>query len=444
MSLNPQEASLKIKFVIIGGGIAGLACSFALRNSGHEVVVVEKHDGEEKTEGCVRSPPNMTRIMAKWPGMPSFLQTHATRCTGLSFRSSRTSEPVGFMKFHERIMDELQAEFLVIQHDDLRRQLHSLCMDAGVAFKRGKAVEIVKSSNGVDITLEGGEILHGTMVVGADGHNSFVRSLVMDGEIEPEHIVSGQVVNISIPTDVIQQHEDLRSLCKDNEFTIWMGADSSITGTLDAKMKMFNLSICSPSPSHSIDGDMYENHDFSYLRPFDLSGYDPRLQKLIRLGHGCRPTVHKVFAQEDILGLNGSIVLVGDAAHSILIHGSHNSSMAVEDAVTLGRLFSHLSHLKQIPVLTETYEELRQSRTNAARVSEYQALVQISLPPGTLQEDRDAALRLTLDQMFEDFENCESSDLLVEAWEQYLILFSHDAVEAVDNWWSKWSFTIKA
>jgi hypothetical protein len=99
-------------------------------------------------------------------------------------------------------------------------------------------------------------------------------------------------------------------------------------------MKMFNLSICSPSPSHSIDGDMYENHDFSYLRPFDLSGYDPRsvmcvilsrsltssrLQKLIRLGHGCRPTVHKVFAQEDILGLNGSIVLVGDAAHSILV-----------------------------------------------------------------------------------------------------------------------------
>jgi salicylate hydroxylase len=116
----------------------------------------------------------------------------------------------------------------------------------------------------------------------------------------------------------------------------------------------------------------------------------------------------------------------------------------VEDAVTLGRLFSHLSHLKQIPVLTETYEELRQSRTNATRVSEYQSLVQISLPSGTLQEDRDAALRLTLDQMFEDFENCESSDLLVEAWEQYLILFSHDAVEAVDNWWSKWSFTIKA
>jgi hypothetical protein len=48
MSLNPQEASLKIKFVIIGGGIAGLACSFALKNSGHEVVVVEKHDAEEK------------------------------------------------------------------------------------------------------------------------------------------------------------------------------------------------------------------------------------------------------------------------------------------------------------------------------------------------------------------------------------------------------------
>jgi hypothetical protein len=51
-----------------------------------------------------------------------------------------------------------------------------------------------------------------------------------------------------------------------------------------------------------------------------------------------------VFEQEDLVGLDGSVVLVGDAAHSVLvgfaqielnlflnplqIHGSHNSSMA--------------------------------------------------------------------------------------------------------------------
>jgi hypothetical protein len=40
--------------------------------------------------------------------------------------------------------------------------------------------------------------LNSPQVVGADGHNSFVRSLVMDGEIEPEHIVSGQVSDLNL------------------------------------------------------------------------------------------------------------------------------------------------------------------------------------------------------------------------------------------------------
>ncbi|KAJ7930106.1 hypothetical protein B0H13DRAFT_1703069 [Mycena leptocephala] len=436
-----RQASLKIKFLIVGGGLAGLACAYALRVSGHETVVVEQRNVETKTEGCIRSPPNMTRILARWPGMALFLQNHATRCAGLSFRDGATSEPVGFMKFYERIMYDLAAEFLVIQHDDLRRQLHSLCLDAGVVFKHGKAVDIIKSVDGMNVISEDGEILRGDIVVGADGHNSFVRSFVMDEGPKPEHIVSG--VNISIPTELMQTHEEFRSLCKENQFTIWMGPGSSITGTLDNKTETFNLGICSPTALDSVDCDLYESYDLSYLRPFNLSDYDPKLQKLIELGQSCRPTVHKVFKQEDVIGLDGSIVLVGDAAHSILIHGSHNSSMAVEDAVTLGTLFSHLSNRKQIPIFTETYEELRQRRTNEARISEYQALVQISLPHGELQEGRDEALKLTLSPAFDDFENCEFSDLLVHAWEQYLVLFSHDAGEAVDNWWSKWGFTVE-
>ncbi|KAJ6539682.1 hypothetical protein B0H19DRAFT_1180139 [Mycena capillaripes] len=442
MSSPPnREAALKIKFLIIGGGFSGLTCAYALRTSGHETVVLEQNNRKTKTEGCIRSPPNMTRILARWPGMESFLLTHATRCTGLSFRGGANSEPLGYMKFHEQIMSDLQAEFLVIPHDVLRRKMLSLCLDAGVIFERGTAVDIIKSADGVSVKLEDGETLWGDIVVGADGHNSFVRSFVMDEETEPEHMVAG--VNISIPTRVLEKHEEFRSLCNENQLTIWMGSGSSMVGTLDNKTETFNLSICSPTPLNSADGDMYESRDLSYLLPFDLSDYDPRLQKLIRLGESCRPTVHNVFEQEDLMALDGSILLVGDAAHSILIHGSHNSSMAVEDAVTLGTLFSHLSDPKQIPILTETYEELRQRRTNDTRISEYQSLVQISLPLGQLQEDRDAALKLTLSQTFEDFENCEHSDLLVQAWEQYLILFSHDAAEAVDNWWSKWGFTVE-
>jgi 2-polyprenyl-6-methoxyphenol hydroxylase-like FAD-dependent oxidoreductase len=50
MSGNHQ-ASLKIKFLIVGGGLAGLACAYALRVSGHETVVVEQRS--VKTKVCL-------------------------------------------------------------------------------------------------------------------------------------------------------------------------------------------------------------------------------------------------------------------------------------------------------------------------------------------------------------------------------------------------------
>ncbi|KAJ6482329.1 hypothetical protein C8R47DRAFT_1283346 [Mycena vitilis] len=441
-------ASVKLHFLVVGGGLAGLTTAYALRTSGHEATIVEQHDVMNKTEGCIRSPPNMTRILAKWPGMESFLKDQATKCTGLSFRSGATSEQVGFMKFHERIMTELQAEFLVIQHDDLHHKLHTLCLDAGVAFVSGTVVELIKLDGEMVVTLQYGKKLKGDIVVGADGHNSLVRSLVVDEEVvdeevadeevAPENVVSVAGANISIPTRLIQGNEELRSLCEENEFTLWMGIGSAITGTLNKNAETFNLSICSPMLLDSIDGDMYTNHDLLHLDTFTLSTYDSRLQKLLKLGDSCRLTVQKVFEQKDLMGLDGSIVLVGDAAHPILIHGSHNSSMAVEDAVTLGTLFSYLTDRKQIPILTETYEELRQRRANETRISEYQSHVQISLPPGQLQEDRDTALRLTMNPSFDDFDNWVEGSVLVNVWEQYLVVFSHDACEAVENWWSKW------
>jgi hypothetical protein len=52
-------------------------------------------------------------------------------------------------------------------------------------------------------------------------------------------------------------------------------------------------------------------------------------------------------------------------------------------------------------------------------------------------------LKATLNQVFEDFLHCGESDMLVQAWEQYLVLFSHNAAEEVDNWWSMWGSVVE-
>ncbi|KAJ7098793.1 hypothetical protein B0H15DRAFT_772207 [Mycena belliarum] len=450
MAIKSHRASCSLKFLIVGGSISGLATAYALSESGHEVIIVEKSDGRTKVSGSVRSPPNMTRILKEWPGMAALFQRRATKCSGHWFGiacsrllPAETSERVGFMKFHEQIMSELGADFFVLQHDDLRRELTSLCSAAGVAFEYGRTVVGVKSDDGVvSIALNDGKSLIGDIVIGADGRDSIVREIV-DDHLEPTHTVAG--INISIPTKVVEATEHLESMCEYNELTIWMGNGLSLTGALDSSAKTFDLSVCSPMRLEFVDGDWYADHALETTLPLELlRGCDPRLQKLIQKGYTCCPTVQVVFEQDDIVGLDGTAALVGDAAHSVLIHGSHNASMAIEDAITLGRLFSRLSDRKQIPLLLDAYREIRHPRTRATQESEYQSLVNISEPSGPLRDVRDGGLKATLSKEFEDFHNCEASALLVQSWEQYLVLFSHDANEEVDNWWSMWGSVVEA
>ncbi|KAJ7498575.1 hypothetical protein FB451DRAFT_1202359, partial [Mycena latifolia] len=119
-----------------------------------------------------------------------------------------------------------------------------------------------------------------------------------------------------------------------------------------------------------------------------------------------------------------------------------HSNNQIEDAVTLCQLFSRLSNRRQIPLLLDVDREIRNPRTSATQEAKYESLVQISLPSGFLQDARDAGMKATLSKAFEDFQNCEASPVLVKSWEQYIVLFSHDAGEEVDNWWSMWGSAV--
>ncbi|KAJ7044714.1 hypothetical protein C8F04DRAFT_1069282 [Mycena alexandri] len=434
--MESSSGLASIKFIVVGGGISGLACGYVLRQAGHQVVILEKAAENFASGGSIRSPPNMTRILKKWPGMEALFEKCATKCFGISFRRAATSEPVGFLKFHKQIMLDLEADFLVLQYDALHRHLASLCVAAGVALKYGcAAINAQRADDGSAIVhLEDGSLVEGDIVIGADGHNSLVRAIVAEDELERTHVVTG--MNIRIPTKVVKEYQELKPLCNTNEFTIWMGNGSTAIGTLDYESESFDIALCSPMSLGVDDGDWASGS--SATMPFDLSGYDPSLRKLILLGSTCRPTVQQVLQQEDVVGLKGIAVSVGDAAHSVLIHGMHNSAMGIEDAETLGRLFSGVTDRTRIPMLLNAYQEIRHPRTTAAQDSEYQSLEEISLPTGIAQEARDTALRTTLIEAVDDFDKCSDSTQLMQIWEQYLVLFAHSPSEAVDNWRSMW------
>ena len=104
--------------------------------------------------------------------------------------------------------------------------------------------------------------------------------------------------------------------------------------------------------------------------------------------------------------------------------------MAVEDAVVLGALFSHLSQLDQLPSFLCAYQELREHRTALLRAADVGNALHMALPDGPTQRARDDDMRRRKDEWDEG--------TLKAQFEEIAELFLYDAYDAAEEWWVNW------
>jgi salicylate hydroxylase len=106
----------------------------------------------------------------------------------------------------------------------------------------------------------------------------------------------------------------------------------------------------------------------------------------------------------------------------------------VEDAVVFGTLFSHLRSHRQIPVLTEAYQELRLSRCKTVSEGELNNGRLVWLPPGDARDQRDAYMRASRASGNEHWDEGQ----LREQWEEVAGVFGYCARDAAEDWWVNW------
>jgi hypothetical protein len=97
---QPVQAAFSIDFLVVGGGLAGLACAIALSRVGHRVLVLEQDIEDEQvghslvgclhlisflqdSRGC-RLPPNVTKILFHW-GLQEKLRSIAVASNAITF-----------------------------------------------------------------------------------------------------------------------------------------------------------------------------------------------------------------------------------------------------------------------------------------------------------------------------------------------------------------------
>ncbi|KAJ7762605.1 hypothetical protein B0H16DRAFT_517828 [Mycena metata] len=446
----------RMRFIVVGGSVAGLCAAYTLRQSGHDVVVLDKRDERVQTRAGIRVPPNMTRLLETLPGMKTLLREYGTECEGMTFLEGETSQIIGRMVFLDEAMADLGCNFYMVPYDILLKQLLHLCRQIGVQLKFRTEIASVTVAFGQrpSVVSVWGERFEGDVLIGADGRDSIVRDTLTqqmedsDDEnddtdllAEREHSAGVSeivVASYSINTSQFRDNPELQKLVDSDEYMVWPGSHVLVLGH-KCGPELYIVTVTRVTGATPTDIDSEWNPRAPFPRNTDalVAEFEPRVKSLLKLASHCHQTIQRIPAVRRITHAPTSMVLIGDAAHTITIGATHNSSIAVEDGFALGRIFSHLTERDQIPYLLHGYREVRFGRSMSTEASELGAFIVVTFPPGPARDARNEQLAYSLinpDDM--------PDELLAMTWATYLVQFNYDANEAVDEWWLMGKFNM--
>ncbi|KAF9078859.1 hypothetical protein BDP27DRAFT_32107 [Rhodocollybia butyracea] len=450
-----------LKFIIVGGGIAGLTCAYLLKQAGHQVVVLEKSPLAEQSaihHGGVKIPPYMTRLMKELPGTEELLKTKAANSTGIFFyQCNDPAELVGKLIYAEEIIKDLGADFYLIPHKDLHNYLLALCNNAAVEFRYDFEVEdIISDRPGPAVVGKSGESVSGDIVIGADGKNSVTRKVLLmerDEAKKPDVDDANDSVGnpafvplkalagatLSIPVSLLQSDPELASLLTEGNYrALYMGNGSNVAmARYGPDLYLLEFTYPGkPLESDDKDEDWLSSGTPTKTVLEKVEEYDHRIKKLLQLVPRCHWNIQNVHNLSRYVSNLNQVVVIGDAAHAIYINGSNNTAAAFEDAFTLGRLFSILSpsdSKSNTSFLLDGYQHIRQKRTKALEKSGTDNMVLLGLPPGPERDGRNNGFRLTL--------HLEGADdaTLERVWKNYIDRMHYESRDEVSEWWMNWA-----
>ncbi|KAF8872574.1 hypothetical protein BD779DRAFT_331964 [Infundibulicybe gibba] len=431
-----QSATLSLTFVIIGGGVAGLSCAIALRRVGHRVIVLERNESADRVSSGCRLTPNLTKILYHW-GLEEKLRKMTVKSDAISLSLFESGELLGTHVWDQEMLREVRGEFLATHHSDLRRLLYDTAISYGAEIRLGKQVVDVDPYSRA-VTLGSGEVVHGDVIVGADGKHGLTRRMLLD---EPEDHTPGDtnLYSTTIPKERIIQHPDLCDLIygqKQTRMMSWFGDQRYIQGwPIGGKQEGFNIIVYAPRDGN--EGTWEDRAPITGMQAA-LASAHPQLQKLGEIANQpiCVPL--KDYPElEDWVHESGRMVVIGEAAHPLPPGSIQESAMIVEDGAVLAKLFSHLRSEDQIASFLWAFEDLRKPRCDMVHKKELGDIYFMTMGPGEVQEYRDSSMRAKRDAGLSPL---SASDELEETpeWSQMKEVFGYDAEDEADNWWIQW------
>ncbi|KAF9528455.1 hypothetical protein CPB83DRAFT_906740 [Crepidotus variabilis] len=446
MPFIPTPAPISLKVTIVGGGLSGLAAAYALRRAGHEVLILEKSDGSSRSmqsPGGLRSLPNMTKVLMNW-GLEQELSRIAIEHESTNFLCAETGEKLGVVSAHLedqiRMDTDLHFTSFLFAHGDVHNLLYDIAKREGVIFQFNATVVGADPGSGV-VLLDNGEAIEADLIVGADGCHSTLRQYIES----PEEKMSNNVENMLILSFTgticpVDMKDDLQILERQADLNFCFGNRFFVSVHFHSKPEAPHYSVVLHHPYNEDDipiryqdwGPLKDVADFD----FDFDQLAPWLRKLISRADqiwgriaSIKPTPHCFD--------NSRLVLVGEAIHTMSPGSASTPAMSLEDAQTLGCLFSVIENKNQIHRLLTAFDEIRLPRAAFAHYKDTIHTELAMLAAGPHRDMRDEFLIKSLEQ------NLKSEDEeMLEFYEEDIRMYAYDPGEETVSWWSRYGAMI--
>ena len=342
----------KIDIAIIGAGMGGLAAAAALRRVGINVTVYEQAKQFTRLGAGIQIGCNAMHVL-RGLGLEQRLRADTFYPRSWNNRDWRTGEVLFDMVFGEPAEEKYGAPYLLAHRGDLHAALASLVPAECVRLDHRLVGLEADASGAARLAFANGTTAEADAVIGADGVNSVVRTLLF-GNVEP-HFAGRIAYRTTFPARLLAEHGVIIDDC-----VKWWGEDRHIV-MYPVKPDRSEVYFVTSQPEPQFTAESWSMEgDVEVLRAA-FEGFHQTVRGVLA---AC-PSVHKrVLLDRDPLEQwgDGTVTLLGDSCHPMTPYMAQGAAMAIEDAAILSRCLDGIERA-EIANALRRYEATRQERT---------------------------------------------------------------------------------
>ncbi|HBO3040077.1 TPA: 3-hydroxybenzoate 6-monooxygenase [Pseudomonas aeruginosa] len=335
--------------IIVGGGIGGLAAAQALTQQGLEVLLLEQAGEIGEIGAGIQLGPNAYSALDAL-GVGDTARARSVLTENLIMMDAIDAREVARIDVGEAFRKRFGNPYGVIHRADIHRSiLEAVQKNPLIRFQTSTRIEtLVADATGVSLSDSRGNRYRADAVIGCDGVKSVIRQTLLGDDVR----VTGHVVYRAV-IERADMPEDLQV----NAPMLWAGPRCHLVHYPLRGGQQYNLVVTFHSRREERWG-VSDGSKEEVLSYFD--GIHERPRQLLD-----RPTSWRRWATADRDPVDrwgeGSVTLLGDAAHPMTQYLAQGACMALEDAVVLGQAVKACNH--DLVAAMRLYEQVRIPRT---------------------------------------------------------------------------------